>query len=73
MTEPPDPDPSGGHNVPILSNTQHLRLLLSKDSLAAALLTAWETGDPAQAQRRMLATLQAFHPAKQASDDQTAA
>jgi hypothetical protein len=73
MTEPPDPDPSGNHSAPVLSNTQRLRSHLARDSLAAALLTAWETGNPAQAQSRMLAALQAFHGPKQANDAQTAA
>jgi hypothetical protein len=73
MTEPPDPTPAGDHSVAIPSNTQRLRSRLTKDSLAAALLTAWEDGDPTRAQQRMLNALHAFHAPKQASDDKTAA
>ena len=46
---------------PDLTNAERLRAHLSKDSLAAALLTAWEAGDASGAQARMLAALTRFH------------
>jgi hypothetical protein len=56
-----------------LNNTQRLRTHLASGSLAAALLTAWEKGDPAEAQARMLAAMTRFHAPKQVADDETAA
>jgi hypothetical protein len=56
-----------------LPNVQRLRAHLAQDSLAAALLAAWEAGEPAQAQVRMLAALHEFHAPKQAATHETAA
>ena len=54
-------------------NLVFLRTYLASGSLAAALLTAWGEGDPAQAQARMLAAVNNFHAPKQAADDQSPA
>jgi hypothetical protein len=68
-SEPESDDPA----APTPSNAQRLRTHLASGSLAAVLLTAWEEGDPAQAQARMLATVNNFHAPKQAAGDQSPA
>jgi len=50
------------------TNTQRLRANLLKDSLAVALLAAWEAGDAAEATSRMLSALDAFHAPKQVDE-----
>jgi hypothetical protein len=71
MTEDSASEPEPDDPAPLnLSNTQRLRTHLASGSLAAALLTAWEDGDPAQAQARMLAAANDFHAPKQAGGDQ---
>ncbi len=50
----------------IVTNAQRLRAHLLKDSLSTALLTAWEAGDIAQAQARMLVALNDFYSPKPA-------
>jgi hypothetical protein len=72
MIEEPEPEPDDLTPV-TLSNTQRLRTHLASGSLAAALLTAWEEGDPAQSQTRMLAAVNSFHAPKQTADNATPA
>jgi hypothetical protein len=72
MSEESEPEPDDPAAL-TPSNTQRLRTHLASGSLAAALLTAWEEGDPAQAQARMLAAVNNFHAPKQVADDQNPA
>jgi len=51
-----------------LTNVQRLRAHLTKNGLAAALLSAWEANDPPDAQRRLLAALRDFHNTEQPSN-----
>ena len=44
----------------------------TKGGLAAALLSAWQDGDPAEGKARMLAALNAFYNPKQSGDDASA-
>jgi hypothetical protein len=53
-----------------LSNTDRLRLHLSKDGLANALLDAWLADPTADAQKRMIDTINNFHDKKQAKNEQ---
>lgn len=74
MTEESASGPEQDDLAPLtLSNTQRLRTHLASGSLATALLDAWEDGDPAQAQARMLAAVNNFHASKKAGDDQSPA
>lgn len=53
-----------------LSNTDRLRLHLSKDGLANALLDAWLADPKADAQKRMIDAINNFHDKKQAKNEQ---
>ena len=44
-----------------LTNTQRLRSHLTKNGLAAALLSAWEAGEPKAVHERLLEALNKFH------------
>lgn len=59
-------------SMPIVRNTDRLRAHLTKGGLAAALLSAWQDGDPAEGKVRMLAALNAFYNPKQSGDDASA-
>ena len=69
-------DSSPGLRPMDATNAERLRMHLSKDGLAAALLTAWQSGEAAGAPTRMLAALNAFNSvnpkqsAEHASKDQ---
>lgn len=54
----------------VLSNTDRLRLHLSKDGLANALLDAWLADPKADAQKRMIDAINNFHDKKQAKNEQ---
>ena len=54
--------------LPDRTNIQRLRANLQKNGLAVALLAAWEAGDAAEAQSRMVTALDAFHAPKQADE-----
>ncbi len=67
--------PPIGETPGTLSNTERLRAELASDSLAAALLAAWEGGDAKESQARMLDAVQRFRPREptQDGDEQTPA
>jgi len=52
----------------VLTNAERLRAHLSKDSLAAVLLSAWEAGEAAGAQDRLQAALATFHTPQPAGE-----
>ena len=54
-----------------VSNTNRLRGYLTKDGLAASLLSAWEQGEPAGSKARMLAAINEFYAQKRIHDDET--
>ncbi|MBP9865022.1 MAG: hypothetical protein KBC91_01320 [Candidatus Omnitrophica bacterium] len=56
-------------NPQILSNTDRLRLHLSKEGLAKNLLDAWLLGSKADAQKRMLNAINKFHDKKQEENE----
>lgn len=58
--------------TPIVSNTDRLRAHLTKNGLAAALLSAWQQGGPTGGRAHMLAALNEFYNPKQSNDDATA-
>jgi hypothetical protein len=55
--------------TPIVRNTDRLRAHLTKEGLAAALLSAWQHGEPAEGKARMLAALKTFYDPKLSGDD----
>jgi hypothetical protein len=55
------------------TNTERLRVHLTKSGLAIALLSAWAEGPPSEARNRMLTVLHEFHKSTQAAHDPTTA
>jgi hypothetical protein len=58
--------------TPIVRNTDRLRAHLTKDGLAAALLSAWQQGESGGSEARLLDALNEFFKPKQTGDDATA-
>jgi len=55
------------------TNTERLRAHLSKNGLAAALLSAWEAKEPANVQDRLLAALMKFYFPEKTTDGEAEA
>jgi hypothetical protein len=58
--------------TPIVRNTDRLRTYLTKDGLAAALLSAWQQGESGGGKAGLVDALNEFFNPKQSSDDAAA-